>query len=252
MIDRRHPLVVLVARLPWQRIEQALAPKFAHQDRPAKQLSSADLLGQREVQFGGGVSNAATLVDPPHGQPAVPEELVQPQRRRTRAALERERVLPVLQRAGVLRAAAALRCDADRAPSACHRQGRPGATAQGHDRDGRADRGRQARRVGERDCRHHGAGEGHRAPGGQPLAGDRPPQGGQRSQASRHRLEADFCEGGQGAAPQGRWLRARQAVPALEENRQAPAHDPRRGDARSAAQARRRQAIDCRRRRANQ
>ena len=58
MIDMRHPLVVLAARLPWQPIEQALAPKFAHQDQPAKQLSSADLLGQREVQFGGGVSNA--------------------------------------------------------------------------------------------------------------------------------------------------------------------------------------------------
>ena len=117
---------------------------------------------------------AATLVDPPHGQPAVPEELVQPQRRRTRAALERERVLPVLQRAGVLRAAAALRCDTDRALSPGDRRGSPGATAQGHDRDGRADRGRQARRVGSRDCRHHGAGEGHRAPGGQPLAGRSP------------------------------------------------------------------------------
>ena len=58
MIDRRNPLVVLAARFPWQPIEQALAPKFAHQDQPAKQLISADLLGQREVQFGGGVSNA--------------------------------------------------------------------------------------------------------------------------------------------------------------------------------------------------
>ena len=58
MIDMRHPLVVLAARLPWQRIEQALAPKFAHQDRPAKQRSSADLLGEHEVEFGGGVSNA--------------------------------------------------------------------------------------------------------------------------------------------------------------------------------------------------
>ena len=28
MIDMRHPLVVLAARLPWDRIETALTPKF--------------------------------------------------------------------------------------------------------------------------------------------------------------------------------------------------------------------------------
>src|SRR5512135_1880216 len=58
MIDMRHPLAVLARRLPWDRIEQTLAPKFAHQDRPAKQASGADLLGDYEVEFGGGVSNA--------------------------------------------------------------------------------------------------------------------------------------------------------------------------------------------------
>ena len=36
MIDMRHPLVVLASRLPWARIEAALAPNFAHQNRPAR------------------------------------------------------------------------------------------------------------------------------------------------------------------------------------------------------------------------
>ena len=58
MIDMRHPLVVLASRLPWARIEQALAPKFAHQDRPAKQELAGDLFGEHAVEFGGRVSNA--------------------------------------------------------------------------------------------------------------------------------------------------------------------------------------------------
>jgi IS5 family transposase len=39
MIDLQHPLAVLAQRLPWDRIEQALAPKFAHRDRAGRQLS---------------------------------------------------------------------------------------------------------------------------------------------------------------------------------------------------------------------
>ena len=58
MIDMRHPLVALAGRLPWERIEQALAPKFAHQQRAPRQASSADLLGEHEIEFGGGISNA--------------------------------------------------------------------------------------------------------------------------------------------------------------------------------------------------
>jgi IS5 family transposase len=58
MIDLRHPLAVLARQLPWDRIEQALTPKFAHQDRPARQEISDDLLGEHQVEFGGGVSNA--------------------------------------------------------------------------------------------------------------------------------------------------------------------------------------------------
>ncbi len=58
MIDLQHPLAVLAQRLPWDRIEQALAPKFAHRDRAGRQLIVDDLLGQHQVEFGGGVSNA--------------------------------------------------------------------------------------------------------------------------------------------------------------------------------------------------
>jgi IS5 family transposase len=58
MIDLRHPLAVLASQLPWGRIEEALAPKFAHQDRPARQEIVGDLLGEHAVEFGGGVSNA--------------------------------------------------------------------------------------------------------------------------------------------------------------------------------------------------
>lgn len=58
MIDMRHPLVVLAARLPWDRIEAALAPKFAHQERASKNERVEDLLGEHAVEFGGGVSAA--------------------------------------------------------------------------------------------------------------------------------------------------------------------------------------------------
>jgi len=58
MIDMRHPLVVLTAQLPWERIEAALAPNFTHQDRTPKEQRTEDLLGAHAVQFGGGVSAA--------------------------------------------------------------------------------------------------------------------------------------------------------------------------------------------------
>ena len=58
MIDLRHPLAVLAGQLPWDRIEHALAQKFAHRDRVGRQEIVGDLLGQRQVEFGGGISNA--------------------------------------------------------------------------------------------------------------------------------------------------------------------------------------------------
>jgi len=58
MIDLRHPVAILAGRLPWDRIERALAPKFVHEDRAAKQEGADDLLGEYQVEFGGGVSHA--------------------------------------------------------------------------------------------------------------------------------------------------------------------------------------------------
>ena len=68
MIDLRHPLAVLATRLPWAAIEAALAPKLAHQARPAKTARVDDLLGTHELEFGGGISNA--------GRPRLPVRLM--------------------------------------------------------------------------------------------------------------------------------------------------------------------------------
>jgi transposase, IS5 family len=58
MIDMTHPLVVLAQRLPWDRIEQALAPHFARQARPDCQIEKDDLLGCEVLTSNGTVSNA--------------------------------------------------------------------------------------------------------------------------------------------------------------------------------------------------
>jgi len=68
MIDLRHPLAVLATRLPWSAIEAALAPKLAHQARPAKRALAEDLLGTHDLEFGGGMSNA--------GRPRLPVRLM--------------------------------------------------------------------------------------------------------------------------------------------------------------------------------
>ena len=58
MIDPRHPLVVLTARLPWQQIESVLAPYFARTTRPSGTAVAQDMLGEHQFEFGGGVSSA--------------------------------------------------------------------------------------------------------------------------------------------------------------------------------------------------
>jgi IS5 family transposase len=68
MIDLRHPLAVLSSRLPWPAIEAALAPKFAHQDRPPQAVAMDGLFGAGLVEFGGGVSRA--------GRPRLPIRLM--------------------------------------------------------------------------------------------------------------------------------------------------------------------------------
>ena len=58
MIDLKHPLAVLATRLPWATIEAAVAPKLAHQARPAKRVVGVDLAGAFKGELGGGISPA--------------------------------------------------------------------------------------------------------------------------------------------------------------------------------------------------
>ena len=68
MIDLRHPLAVLSKRLPWAAIEAAVAPKLAHQVKPARRVIGEDLAGAFEGEFGGGISSA--------GRPRLPIRLM--------------------------------------------------------------------------------------------------------------------------------------------------------------------------------
>jgi transposase, IS5 family len=56
MIDMRHPLAVLATRMPWEQIEAALAPAFAHKDRAGRVVEGCDLFGPTAAVVGGGIS----------------------------------------------------------------------------------------------------------------------------------------------------------------------------------------------------
>ena len=58
MVDPCHPLVVLTGRLPWQQIESVLAPYFARKTRPGGTALAQDMLGEHQLEFGGGISSA--------------------------------------------------------------------------------------------------------------------------------------------------------------------------------------------------
>ena len=59
MIDSKHPLTVLASRLPWDKMELAAAPQFAHKERPLKQSDETiDLAGAVVTISGGTASNA--------------------------------------------------------------------------------------------------------------------------------------------------------------------------------------------------
>jgi transposase, IS5 family len=68
MIDLRHPLAVLAGKMPWEQIEQALAPVFEHKDRQGRQLFSEGLFGPNVKLAGVGPSNA--------GRPRLPTRLM--------------------------------------------------------------------------------------------------------------------------------------------------------------------------------
>jgi hypothetical protein len=64
MIDLRHPLAVLVSRMPWQEIEASLAHRFARQAKVGKKIDDIDLFDATVSLSGAGVSNA--------GRPRLP------------------------------------------------------------------------------------------------------------------------------------------------------------------------------------
>ena len=68
MVDSRHPLVVLTGRLPWAQIEQALAPHFERKARTPGTATARDMLGEHEIEFGGGVGSG--------GRPRLPIRLM--------------------------------------------------------------------------------------------------------------------------------------------------------------------------------
>ena len=68
MVDPRHPLVVLTGRLPWAQIEQVLAPHFERKARTPDTAIAQDMLGEHEVEFGGGVGSG--------GRPRLPIRLM--------------------------------------------------------------------------------------------------------------------------------------------------------------------------------
>ena len=58
MIDLSHPLAVLARRMPWESLEKALAPAFAHKDRKGRSVPGHDLFGPTLEVAGAGVSPA--------------------------------------------------------------------------------------------------------------------------------------------------------------------------------------------------
>ena len=68
MIDLRHPLAVLAGKMPWDQIEQALAPVFERKSRPGQSVVSDGLFGPNLKLAGDGVSHA--------GRPRLPIRLM--------------------------------------------------------------------------------------------------------------------------------------------------------------------------------
>jgi len=58
MIDLKHPLAVLAGRLPWAKIESALAPAFARKSRDGTIVDDSDLFGATMEIAGGSASTA--------------------------------------------------------------------------------------------------------------------------------------------------------------------------------------------------
>ena len=69
MIDSKHPLTVLASRLPWDKMELAVAPQFAHKERPLKQSDETIDLAGAVVRISDGTASNA-------GRPRLPLRLM--------------------------------------------------------------------------------------------------------------------------------------------------------------------------------
>ena len=241
---------VLARQLPWDRIEQALAPKFAPQDRAAKPAVVSDLLGEHALEFGGGISNAgrprlsirlmASLLYLKNAFNLSDEELVQ---------RWSENVVWQFF-SGMDYYEPRLPCDATQIGRFRRAIGEEGleqllkstietAVETKAVKPAELERVIVDTTVQEKAIAH--------------------PVDSRLLEIARHKvvsaarragiaLKQTFVKEGKELQPQGRRLRPRQAVQAPEEDRQAPAHDPGGGDARGAAQARCADPGHCRRR----
>jgi IS5 family transposase len=66
MIDLRHPMAVLVRKMPWPEIEAVLAPALAHRDRKGRLVEGADLFGTTAQLASADLSNAGRPRRPIH------------------------------------------------------------------------------------------------------------------------------------------------------------------------------------------
>ena len=106
MIDLRHPLAVLSARIPWQEIEASLAQQFARGIRDGQRVEGTDLVRSEHAAGGrgrveGGPPAAADAAD---DLAAVPQARVRRERRARGRALGRDAAVALLLGDGLLRA----------------------------------------------------------------------------------------------------------------------------------------------------
>ena len=172
MINLSDPPAVLATRLAGNHIEAAVAAKFERQNRAGQILEGQDLFGPTQVLKGTGSSNAgrtklsirlmARLLYLKHSFNPSDEEVAARAEARTCCVsfLAAWTTTNTGCHATPRKSAAFGATWAKKVWSTCSRP--PPTRPRGY-------QGGQAQRPGARDRRHHGPGEGHRAPGGQSL-----------------------------------------------------------------------------------
>ena len=168
MINLSDPPAVLATRLAGNHIEAAVAAKFERQNRAGQILEGQDLFGPTQVLKGTGSSNAgrtklsirlmASPLYPKHSFNPSDEEAARAGARTCCGSFLAAWTTTNTGCHATPRKSAAFGATwAKKVWSTCSRP--PSTRPRGY-------QGGQAQRPGARDRRHHGPGEGHRAPGG--------------------------------------------------------------------------------------